>query len=282
MGNGLGGVCMQRDTMGHGNEPQFADSNNLFDVHYLRTQISNVVFLGDVGARDGDWILVDAGMPNSAPAILDMAKELFDSRPAYILLTHGHFDHVGALIPLVHHYDVPVYAHPRELPYLTGQRDYPAPDPMVGGGLMSFISPMYPRHGLDLGDTVLSLPERGPLPLFSDWTIVETPGHTEGHISLFRSRDGALIAGDAITTVKQESVYAVITQRETLHGPPAYFTTDWNAAKQSVQRLQALQPKWVVTGHGRPMQGVVLRDGMERLAYDFDKIARPVHGRYVH
>ena len=111
---------------------------------------------------------------------------------------------------------------------------------------------------------------------------LHTPGHTPGHISLFRERDRALIAGDAFVTVKQESLYKVITQQVEISGPPKYFTTDWQAAKRSVQKLASLEPTAAVTGHGRPMLGSELRDNLHRLAQDFDQIAVPEEGRYVH
>src|SRR5687767_12655631 len=79
----------------------------------------------------GAWALVDAGLKWSAGTIRNMAREIFGntSRPAAIILTHGHFDHTGALITLAKEWDVPVYAHLLELPYLTGKSSYPPPDP---------------------------------------------------------------------------------------------------------------------------------------------------------
>lgn len=273
---------MREEVIQPSQESRLVDGVNLQDVSYLRTQISNVVFVGEIGARDEEWVLIDAGMATSADAILREAEDRFGrSRPRCILLTHGHFDHVGALIPLAHHYDVPIYAHPLELPFLTGQADYLPPDATVGGGMMSLLSPLYPYHGIDMGDAMRPLPADGTVPGLPEWRWIHTPGHTEGHVSLFRDRDRAVIAGDAFVTVRQESAYAVLTQREELHGPPAYFTTDWNAARHSVRLLQALQPKWAVTGHGKPMYGHALSDGLEALAHDFDKVSRPAHGRYV-
>jgi glyoxylase-like metal-dependent hydrolase (beta-lactamase superfamily II) len=100
-------------------------------------------------------------------------------------------------------------------------------------------------------------------------------------VSLWREDDRTLIVGDAFITTKQESAYAVITQRPELHGPPMYFTTDWESARESVRRLAALQPELVITGHGRPLQGEELRRGLTTLARNFDAVARPKRGRYV-
>jgi glyoxylase-like metal-dependent hydrolase (beta-lactamase superfamily II) len=108
------------------------------DVAYKRLAIVNVVFVGQSGPADRDWILIDAGLPGFAGAIKRAAKERFGtgSRPAAILMTHGHFDHVGSLETLADDWETPIYAHLLEQPYLDGLSAYPPPDPGVGGGLM--------------------------------------------------------------------------------------------------------------------------------------------------
>jgi hypothetical protein len=101
-------------------------------------------------------------------------------------------------------------------------------------------------------------------------------------VSLFRDVDRTLIVGDAFCTTKQESFFAALaTQRPELHGPPAYFTTDWDAARDSVQRLASLHPAFIAPGHGQPMAGDDAMRALIELSERFDEVARPEHGRYV-
>jgi glyoxylase-like metal-dependent hydrolase (beta-lactamase superfamily II) len=175
-----------------------------------------------------------------------------------------------------------VYAHREELPYVTGERSYPAPDPSVGGGLMARMASLYPRRPIDLGAGVRELPGNGSIPPLPGWRWIHTPGHTAGHVSLFRDVDRTLIVGDAFCTTKQESFFAAVaTQRPELHGPPAYFTTDWDAARDSVERLASLNPSFIAPGHGQPMAGDEATRSLVELAERFDEVARPEHGRYV-
>ncbi len=253
------------------------------DLAYLRTMIANLFFYGRQGAPSRSWVLIDAGLPGSAAWILGAVEERFGprSRPAAIVLTHGHFDHVGALHTLLEQWDVPVYAHRLELPYLTGRSAYPPPDPSVGGGAVAALSRFYPRGPYNFGDRIQPLPADGSVPGMPGWRWIHTPGHTPGHVSFFRDSDRTLIAGDAFVTTKQESAIAALTQRPEIHGPPAYFTPDWYSARRSVEHLAALEPWRVATGHGPPMEGVEMLEGLRRLARDFDRLAVPVRGRYV-
>jgi glyoxylase-like metal-dependent hydrolase (beta-lactamase superfamily II) len=221
-------------------------------------------------------------LPGAAHKIKRAAEELFGvgARPAAIILTHGHFDHVGAVGSLAEEWDAPVYAHEMELPYLRGRSSYPPPDPLVGGGMVAVMSAIFPRGPIDLGERVQALPPDGSVPGMPDWRWIFTPGHAPGHVSLVRDADRAMIAGDAFVTTKQESLVAALTQRKELHGPPMYFTPDWDAAHSSVVRLAEYGPSAVITGHGRPMYGTTLRSGLRRLASHFDEWARPSHGRY--
>ena len=253
------------------------------DLACLRLAIVNVYLYGRPGAGDRGWVLIDAGLPGTAGMIEGAAAARFGAgaRPSAIVLTHGHFDHVGAVATLARHWDAPVLAHRLELPYLTGRSSYPPAEPLVDGGLMALLSPLYPRGPIELGGRAEALPEDGSVPGMAGWRWVFTPGHTPGHVSLFRESDRTLIAGDAFVTTKQESLIAVATQRREIHGPPAYFTPDWSAARLSVERLAALQPETAATGHGRPLRGPAMRAGLADLARRFDQVALPRIGRYV-
>jgi len=251
------------------------------DLYCFTVQIVNVIFAGQPGRNE--WVLVDAGMPNSADDIIDAAEERFGSgcRPQGIVLTHGHFDHVGAIVDLVKLWDVPVYAHELEMPYLTGAQPYVEPDPTVEGGLVAKLSSFFPNEPVNLGTHVKNLPIGGAVPGMPDWRWIHTPGHTPGHVSLFRERDRTLIAGDAFVTVRQDSIYKVLMQTHEISGPPRYLTPDWPAAKESVRKLEALKPAVAVTGHGLPMTGEPLADGLRKLSRDFDRVAVPDYGKYV-
>jgi glyoxylase-like metal-dependent hydrolase (beta-lactamase superfamily II) len=247
----------------------------------LRDVFVNLYMIHNERART--WVLVDAGLKTSATKIRRMAQELFwpDSKPSAIVLTHGHFDHVGSLRMLAEEWNVPVYAHELERPFLLGKCAYPPPDPTVGGGMMAYSSFMYPKGPIDLGDRLQELPEDGKVPGLPGWTWLHTPGHSPGHVSLFRKRDKVLIAGDAFVTTRQESLLAVARQSKILSGPPKYFTCDWDAAADSVRLLAGLEPEIAATGHGKPMQGEDLRRRLHDLADHFETVAVPTHGRYV-
>ncbi len=250
------------------------------DLAYQRLGIVNVIFYG---LPKQDWVLIDAGLPGTAGIIRKAAAARFGVgvKPKAIVLTHGHFDHVGALRDLAEGWDVPIYAHRLEHPYLNGTSAYPPPDPSVGGGMMARMSGLYPKAPVDVSRWLKTLPEDGSVPEMSGWRALHTPGHSPGHASLWREADRLLVAGDAFVTTKAESAYAVAVQKPEVHGPPKYYTPDWGSAETSVKKLAELEPETVVSGHGPALQGPELRRELHALADNFKRLAVPSHGRYV-
>jgi glyoxylase-like metal-dependent hydrolase (beta-lactamase superfamily II) len=271
------------DTLNWAKSAPFARFSDDGDLHVSdhvsghRVIMVNVYFIGD----ERGWYLVDAGLPGTANSIHKAAEDRFGpgARPQAILLTHGHFDHVGALETLAREWDVPVYAHSLEMPYITGRASYAPPDPWVGG-MMALTSPMLPRGPVNVGSRAKPLPFDGSVPYLADWRWLATPGHSPGHVSFYRERDGVLIAGDAFVTTRQEYALAVLTQAQHVCGPPRYFTHDWQSASESVRRLAGMNISIAATGHGTPMGGETLRQQLRDLADHFIEREIPRDGRY--
>ena len=245
------------------------------DVGWQPISFVNAYFVGHSG---GPWALIDSGLPGRAGQIFDAAEARFGSgsRPEAIYLTHGHFDHAGSALQLAERWDVPIFAHRMELPYLTGRSDYPPPDPTIGGAI-AFLSRFMPHRERDLGEWVRELPS-GPLQGLDGWQWIATPGHSPGHVSFFRSSDRLLLAGDAFATMNMDSWAGLISGKKELARGGAPFNMDWDATLESVKKLADLRPNVAGCGHGIPMRDGALPDRLTRFA---ERLRRPRRGRYA-
>ena len=267
-------------------EPQaeeFELYKNVFSVASGVWRIKDIFVNMYIVSTDRGWVLVDAGLKTSYSKIKKLAATLFGagSKPEAIVLTHAHFDHTGALKRLADEWNVSVIAHPLELPYLTGQSKYPPADPTVGGGMMVYMSWSFPRTSANVGGRAVPLAQDSSISSMPGWRWIHTPGHAPGHISLYREEDGCLIAGDAFVTTDQRKVSAVATQKREMHGPPPYFTPDWQSAAKSVKALSVLKPAILATGHGKTFYGMRGHQSLNKLSRQFNALAVPRHGRYV-
>lgn len=245
------------------------------DVGWQPISFVNAYFVGHSG---GPWVLIDTGLPGREEQIFQAAEARFGAgtRPGAIYLTHGHFDHAGSALKLAERWDVTIYAHRLELPYLTGRSDYPPPDPTIHGA-MAFLSRFMPFRTRDLGERVRELPA-GELQGLPDWEWIATPGHSPGHVSFYRSSDRVLLAGDAFATMNMDSWPGLVSGRQALARAGAPFNMDWDATRHSLQKLADLRPNVAGCGHGIPMRCADLPERLERFA---KRLRRPSRGRYV-
>jgi glyoxylase-like metal-dependent hydrolase (beta-lactamase superfamily II) len=221
------------------------------DIAVIPTLIANAYL---VGGR-ASWVLVDACTPGNEKRIRRAAAQRFgrDSPPRAIILTHGHFDHAGSAGPLAAEWGVRIYTHATEIPYLTGGSHYP-PFDFSSPGFFTRIARFFPTSTVDLGTQVDPLDPTQAPPGLPDWRIIETPGHTPGHVAFFRPADRALLAGDAVTTMNLDSFWGTILKRKQVCRPPVPATSDWPSAYRSIQLLADLRPSLIAAGHGAPMQ----------------------------
>lgn len=228
---------------------------------------SNVYFV-----RSGSlWVLIDAASANCGRLIQKTAESLFgaNTRPFSILLTHDHPDHAGSALELARMWGCPVYVHPDELPLaaigdLSTVEKYANP---LDRWIILPLLRLMPRQRVESMLSKASLKEvaqafdpGATVPGLPDWECIHTPGHTPGHVALFRTSDQVLITGDAIVTVNLNSflgflLWGLRLNKQRVSGPPWYSTWNWRAAKESVAALVGLEPRVLASGHGVPMTG---------------------------
>ena len=78
--------------------------------------------------------------------------------------------------------------------------------------------------------------------------VLETPGHSAGHVSYWRESDRVLIVGDVFGNMN------FITGIPGLNTPPDIFTPDPTRNHESARRLAALEPALACFGHGAPLR----------------------------
>jgi glyoxylase-like metal-dependent hydrolase (beta-lactamase superfamily II) len=244
----LGGRQFDVDRYLHGATLEETVAAGVYCLTSGKRRDSNVYFV-----QSGEsWVLVDTAFRGRAELIKGAAETLFGvgARPRAIVLTHAHPDHAGSASELAHMWDVTVYVRPGEVPL--------PPSGRIIGALARVELPSG-QDGLSPIDPNLGVPG---LP---DWQVIPTPGHTRGHLALFREGDRALIPGDAVLTVNVNSLGDALSERHTLGAPPRFATWNWRAATESVSELARLEPSMLAPGHGRPMADPMLAPALRAL-----------------
>jgi glyoxylase-like metal-dependent hydrolase (beta-lactamase superfamily II) len=168
----------------------------------------------------------------------------------------------------------PVYLHPEELPVAQGE--FAAMVASAGPLDRWVVLPLLRVMGTRRREAVLGRSSLGAVarafepgsgvPGLPGWECIPTPGHTPGHVSYFRPGDRVLISGDALVTVRINSVTGLLMRRPGVSGPPWYTTWNPATARQSLGRLARLEPAVLAGGHGTPVTGTETAAALAALA----------------
>ena len=185
----------------------------------------NVYVIGDV--------LLDAGTVFARRRIL---RETAGWKLSAHALTHSHPDHFGSSHAVCEALGIPLWCPAGDV--ATVERGVGAPAATALGRLAA-RAPLPPTHpvarALREGDEV------------AGFRVLETPGHSPGHCSYWRSADRVLIVGDAIFGTS-------LLGRPGLQEPPRALSTDPALNRESARRLAALEPRLALFGHGPPLR----------------------------
>jgi glyoxylase-like metal-dependent hydrolase (beta-lactamase superfamily II) len=209
-------------------------TDNLFIVPGV---VSNTYILLDA---DG-LTLIDAGLPRSEKKILAYIASLGRSAQDVkrIIITHADIDHAGGLTALQHASGARTYASKIEAEAIAAGK---ASREIQSSGFsprrlfFALMRPFMKATPVQVDEIV----EEGQiLPALDGLRVVETPGHTPGHISLFAPAAGVLFSGDSI-----------VSDDNGLHGSRPGLTWDESKARDSERKQAALGARIVCTGHG--------------------------------
>lgn len=227
-------------------------------VHQVAQASTNLYLI----VEDDAVTLIDAGLPRmwdeTTQALASVGRSWQDVQG--IVLTHGHFDHLGIASRAVAEHRIPIWAHPADLRIVERPYRYRPGKPRLlypflhprsiphlasvvrAGGLR--VQGVVPDHELVDGQT-LDLPGRP--------VVVATPGHTDGHCVLHLPAKGIVFTGDALVTL---DLYSGRT------GPRVVGqagTHDATTARRSLEIIGSIDATVVAPGHGAPWHGGAAR-----------------------
>jgi hydroxyacylglutathione hydrolase len=198
---------------------------NLWQLGGFPPDAFNVYLIGDV--------LIDAATRWGGGRIL---RQIGDRRLSMLALTHVHPDHQGCARMICERYAIPLACHAKDVATMEGRQ------PMQPNHfLMRWFSPVWSGPSCPVTRVLQEGDEVG------GFRVIHAPGHTPGHIVLFRESDRVAVVGDLMS-----SMNLTLTWRG-LREPPALFCTDKMENRRSILKLAVLEPSLLCFGHGPPL-----------------------------
>ncbi|MFC5647934.1 MBL fold metallo-hydrolase [Paenibacillus solisilvae] len=209
-------------------------------------------------------ILVDTAYPGQLPlvkAAVEQAGIRFEKLTA-VILTHQDIDHIGNLPAIRKELpQVQILAHPIEKPYIQGEKMLVKITPESIEKAVAALPQQVPDEWRKAFRSTLENPPRASvdrtiaggeeLPYSAGLVVIDTPGHTPGHLSLYHQASKTLIAADAL----------LISEGQLLLPEPG-LCSDYELAKESIAKLASFDIESVICYHG----GMITDNVKERIA----------------
>lgn len=207
---------------------------NVHEVFFPKALVNAYIVQADVPT------LIDTGTPGAAghlvKALRGAGHEPTDV--GRILITHRHADHAGNAAELARLTGAEVHVSPGDAPFVAEAREQPVPKPtsLLGRALVPYVKVALPWT-LDPVEAHSSLIDGATVGPFR---VVETPGHTGGHVSLLWEERGILFTADAAQNIT---------------GVAPHFAADNpQQARTTFDRLRDLDFDSACFGHGRTLR----------------------------
>ncbi len=183
-------------------------------------------------------VLVDAGTCYASRRIL---SQLRGHQIKAHAITHAHPDHQGSSRYVCQALNIPLWC---------GERDVAATESgnLCASGVLptNIVTRLQDKFLAGPGHPVARQLREGDL--VGSFVVIETPGHSPGHVSFWRERDRVLILGDVLLNTN------FFTGKVGLEEPPPIFTVDSNLNRESARKVAQLNPTLVCFGHGPPLR----------------------------
>ena len=173
-------------------------------------------------------VLIDAGSALEGKRIL---RDLDGRDVAAHALTHAHIDHYGSSHRVCEQLGIPLWCGGADVEAVEAGK-------MVarGGRLIPAAKAHRVDRALSEGDEV------------AGFVVLDTPGHSPGHVSYWRESDRTLLCGDVMWG------YNPFLMRGPIREPFTSFSPDVRLNRASARRLAELEPALVCFGHGKPLR----------------------------